>query len=95
MAWSFDYCIKSKSKSIIQNILTGHDIVRIRFLTNPIAIKLIEYSGVPIAASSSNKFYHISPVNPIIFLMNLKIPSENIKRWNYQILYGKYCHENM
>ena len=45
-------------------ILANKDTVGIRFPNNDIAKKLIEYSGVPIAAPSANKFCHISPVNP-------------------------------
>ena len=45
-------------------ILANKDTVGIRFPKNDIAKKLIEYSGVPIAAPSANKFCHISPVNP-------------------------------
>ncbi len=44
-----------KKKDIVPNILTSNlDTVGIRMPANNIALKLIEYSGVPIATSSSN-----------------------------------------
>ena len=44
-----------KKKDIVPNILTSNlDTVGIRMPANDIALKLIEYSGVPIATSSSN-----------------------------------------
>lgn len=49
----------------ISHILTANtDFIGVRFPKNEIAKKLIEYSGVPIAAPSANKFCHVSPVNP-------------------------------
>ena len=51
-------------KILSNKILANKDTVGIRFPKNYIAQKLIEYSGVPIAAPSANKFCHISPVNP-------------------------------
>jgi len=49
----------------ISHILTANtDFIGLRFPKNDIAKKLIEYSGVPIAAPSANKFCHVSPVNP-------------------------------
>lgn len=44
-----------KKKDIIPNIVTAHqDTVGIRMPANEIAIKLIEYAGVPIATPSAN-----------------------------------------
>ncbi len=44
-----------KKKDIIPNILTANlDTVGVRMPANEIALKLIEYSGIPIATSSSN-----------------------------------------
>ncbi len=49
----------------ISHILTANtDFIGLRFPKNEIAKKLIDYSGVPIAAPSANKFCHVSPVNP-------------------------------
>ncbi len=46
-------------------ILTANtEFIGLRYPKNDIAKKLIEYSGVPIAAPSANKFCHVSPVNP-------------------------------
>jgi L-threonylcarbamoyladenylate synthase len=51
--------------NIISPILTANtEYIGIRYPKNEIAKKLIDYSGVPIAAPSANKFCHISPVNP-------------------------------
>ena len=73
---------------ISKKILAGHDTVGIRFPTNPIAIKLIEYSGVPIAAPSANKFCHISPVNPYHVF-------EDFKEFPVKILNGGICKFRM
>ena len=70
--------------------MAGNDTVGIRFPVNPIANKLIEYSGVPIAAPSANKFSHISPVNPYHVF-------EDFKEFPVKILNGgvsKYCMES-
>ena len=56
--------LKANLNLLSTKILAGKDTVGIRFPNNDIAKKLIEYSGVPIAAPSANKFCHISPVNP-------------------------------
>ena len=56
--------LKANLNLLSKKILAGHDTVGIRFPNNDIAKKLIEYSDVPIAAPSANKFCHISPVNP-------------------------------
>jgi len=49
----------------ISPILTANtDFIGLRFPKNDIAKKLIDFSGVPIAAPSANKFCHVSPVNP-------------------------------
>lgn len=51
--------------NIISPILTANtEYIGIRYPKNDIAKKLIDYSEVPIAAPSANKFCHISPVNP-------------------------------
>jgi len=38
--------------------------VGIRMPNNEVALKLIEKSGLPIAAPSANKFGHVSPTKP-------------------------------
>ena len=71
-------------------ILAGKDTVGIRFPEHPIAHKLIEYSGVPIAAPSANKFCHISPVNPYHVF-------EDFKEFPVKILNGgvsNFCMES-
>ena len=71
-------------------ILAGKDTVGIRFPEHPIAKKLIEYSGVPIAAPSANKFCHISPVNPYHVF-------EDFKEFPVKILNGgvsNFCMES-
>lgn len=57
---------------ISKKILANGDTVGIRFPIHPIAKKLIEYSNVPIAAPSANKFCHISPVNPYHVFFDFK-----------------------
>ena len=80
--------LKANLNLISKKILAGHDTVGIRFPTNPIAIKLIEYSGVPIAAPSANKFCHISPVNPYHVF-------EDFKEFPVKILNGGICKFRM
>ncbi len=51
--------------NVISPILTAStEYIGIRYPNNLLAQKLIDYSGVPIAAPSANKFCHVSPVNP-------------------------------
>ena len=80
--------LKANLNLISKKILAGHDTVGIRFPTNPIAIKLIEYSGVPIAAPSANKFCHISPVNPYHVF-------DDFKEFPVKILNGGICKFRM
>ena len=82
--------LKANLNLLSNKILAGNDTVGIRFPVNPIANKLIEYSGVPIAAPSANKFSHISPVNPYHVF-------EDFKEFPVKILNGgvsKYCMES-
>ena len=82
--------LKANLNLLSNKILAGNDTVGIRFPVNPIANKLIEYSGVPIAAPSANKFSHISPVNPYHVF-------EYFKEFPVKILNGgvsKYCMES-
>jgi L-threonylcarbamoyladenylate synthase len=47
---------------IVPDIVTsGNPTVAIRMPDHPVALKLIEFSGTPIAAPSANKFGHLSP----------------------------------
>ncbi len=80
--------LKANLNLLNKKILAGHDTVGIRFPTHPIAIKLIEYSGVPIAAPSANKFCHISPVNPYHVF-------EDFKEFPVKILNGGICKFRM
>ena len=82
--------LKANLNLLSNKILAGNDTVGIRFPVNPIANKLIEYSGVPIAAPSANKFSHISPVNPYHVF-------EDFKEFPVKILNGGvsiYCMES-
>lgn len=82
--------LKANLDKISTKILAGKDTVGIRFPDNIIAKKLIEYSGVPIAAPSANKFCHISPVNPYHVF-------EDFKEFPVKILNGgvsQFCMES-
>ncbi len=60
--WPGPLTIVFKKSEIVPYITTGGlDTVAIRVPKNEIALKLISYSGVPIAAPSANKFGYISP----------------------------------
>jgi L-threonylcarbamoyladenylate synthase len=52
-----------KSKLVPDIVTSGLPTVGIRMPNNKIALKLIEKSGLPIAAPSANKFGKLSPVN--------------------------------
>ena len=82
--------LKANLNLLSTKILAGNETVGIRFPVNKIANKLIEYSGVPIAAPSANKFSHISPVNPFHVF-------EDFKEFPVKILNGgtsKFCMES-
>ena len=82
--------LKANLNLLSTKILAGNNTVGIRFPVNKIANKLIEYSGVPIAAPSANKFSHISPVNPFHVF-------EDFKEFPVKILNGgtsKFCMES-
>ena len=71
---------------ILSTILTANtNYIGIRFPKNEIAQKLIDYSGVPIAAPSANKFCHVSPVNPLHVF-------EDFKEFPVTILDGGVCN---
>ena len=82
--------LKANLNLLSTKILAGKDTVGIRFPVHPIAKKLIEFSGVPIAAPSANKFCHISPVNPYHVF-------EDFKEFPVKILNGgvsDFCMES-
>jgi L-threonylcarbamoyladenylate synthase len=62
--WPGPLTIVLKKNDIIPSIVTaGLDTVALRMPNNSIALKLIKYSGVPIAAPSANPFGYISPTS--------------------------------
>ena len=82
--------LKANLNLLSTKILAGNDTVGIRFPVNPIANKLIEYSDVPLAAPSANKFSHVSPVNPYHVF-------EDFKEFPVKILNGgvsQFCMES-
>jgi len=50
----------------------GRDTVAVRFPSHPMARKLIELAGVPIAAPSANVSKHVSPTDPLHVYDDLK-----------------------
>lgn len=71
---------------VISPILTANtQYIGIRFPNNEIAKKLIDESGVPIAAPSANKFCHVSPVNPFHVF-------EDFKEFPISIIDGGVCN---
>jgi L-threonylcarbamoyladenylate synthase len=81
-----------------KKILANKDTVGIRFPKNDIAKKLIEYSGVPIAAPSANKFCHISPVNPYHVFEDfkefpVKILNGGVSDFRMESTVMKICYE--
>lgn len=64
--WPGPLTIVVPKKKIVPDIVTaGHETVAVRMPKNNIALKLIEFSGVPIAAPSANKFSQLSPTQAI------------------------------
>ncbi len=64
--WPGPLTIVLPKKKIVPDIVTaGHETVAVRMPKNDIALKLIEFSGVPIAAPSANKFSQLSPTQAI------------------------------
>ncbi len=60
--WPGPLTIVTYKSSLVPDIVTaGLNTVGLRMPANPIALKLIELAGVPIAAPSANKFGLISP----------------------------------
>jgi len=64
--WPGPLTIILKKKEIVPDIVTGGlDSVAIRMPDHPIALKLIELSGCPLAAPSANPFGRLSPTMAI------------------------------
>ncbi|MBM7582428.1 L-threonylcarbamoyladenylate synthase [Caldicoprobacter guelmensis] len=60
--WPGPLTLILKKSSVVPDIVTaGLDTVAIRMPRHPVALKFIEYSGVPIAAPSANRSGHTSP----------------------------------
>jgi L-threonylcarbamoyladenylate synthase len=63
--WPGPLTIVSRANDKISPILTANTgYIGIRLPNHPIALDLINKSGVPIAAPSANLFSHVSPTNP-------------------------------
>lgn len=74
---------------VISPILTAStEFIGIRYPNHKLAQKIIDYSGVPIAAPSANKFCHISPVNPYHVF-------EDFKEFPVKIINGGVCNFRM
>ncbi|MFN4220214.1 MAG: L-threonylcarbamoyladenylate synthase [bacterium] len=74
--WPGPLTIVLPKKDIIPDIVTaGLRTVAIRMPSNSIALKLIDYAGVPIAAPSANPFGYISPTSAfqVAEMLNNKI----------------------
>ncbi|HTS77725.1 MAG TPA: L-threonylcarbamoyladenylate synthase [Bryobacteraceae bacterium] len=56
--------VVSKSPEIPDIVTAGLATVGLRMPNHPLALELIEKSGVPIAAPSANRFTHLSPTTP-------------------------------
>ncbi|MDR3741480.1 MAG: L-threonylcarbamoyladenylate synthase [Terracidiphilus sp.] len=50
-----------RSAAVPDSVTAGRPLVGIRMPAHPVALRLIEQAGVPIAAPSANRFGHISP----------------------------------
>lgn len=60
--WPGPLTLVLRKKEIVPGIITaGHTTVAVRMPANEIALKLIEFSGIPIAAPSANAFGFLSP----------------------------------
>lgn len=77
--------VRANFNKISPTLTANTDFIGIRYPNHPIAKKLIEFSGVPIAAPSANKFCHISPVNPVHVF-------EDFKEFPVKILNGGVCN---
>lgn len=64
--WPGPLTLVLPKRDIVPDIVTsGNPTVAIRMPDHPVAIKLIEKSGSPIAAPSANKFGHLSPTEAL------------------------------
>jgi L-threonylcarbamoyladenylate synthase len=77
--------VKANFDKISPIITANTDYIGVRMPKNEIARKLIEMSGVPIAAPSANKFCHVSPVNPLHVY-------EDFKEFPVYIIDGGVCN---
>jgi L-threonylcarbamoyladenylate synthase len=77
--------VKANFDMISPIITANTEYIGVRMPKNDIARKLIEYSGVPIAAPSANKFCHVSPVNPLHVF-------EDFKEFPVYIIDGGVCN---
>jgi L-threonylcarbamoyladenylate synthase len=77
--------VKANFNKISPIITANTDYIGVRMPKNDTARKLIELSGVPIAAPSANKFCHVSPVNPLHVY-------EDFKEFPVYILDGGVCN---
>jgi len=60
--WPGPLTLVVKKQQIIPDIVTaGNSTVAIRMPSHPVALKLISYAGIPVAAPSANKFTRLSP----------------------------------
>ena len=66
--------VAKSNKDVVPDIITaGTGYVAVRSPSHPIARQLIEYSGVPIAAPSANRFGHVSPTKSIHVMEDLAL----------------------
>jgi L-threonylcarbamoyladenylate synthase len=62
--WPGPLTIVHKKSDMVPDLVTsGLDAVAVRMPSHPLALKLIELSGVPVAAPSANKFGQLSPTS--------------------------------
>ena len=57
--------VKANFKVLDPIVTAKTEFVGVRFPNNAIALKLIEYARVPIAAPSANLFGHVSPTSAL------------------------------
>lgn len=68
--------VLQKSAKVSDIVTGGQSSVAIRMPSHPLALKLIELVGAPLAAPSANRFGHISPTQPahVISEFGEKVP---------------------
>jgi L-threonylcarbamoyladenylate synthase len=60
-----------RTSAIPESVTAGRSLVGVRMPANPVALRLIELVGVPIAAPSANRFGHTSPTTAAHVLADL------------------------